>query len=76
MREARFVTLGERQMRVYPPIVEQLSQLFLNNWDNCSTLVYSYLPVALKLTTNHGSSLRDVNLPNSQCSDLRFVESV
>jgi len=39
--------LGERQMKVYPPIVEQLSQLFLNNWDNCSTLVNSLLPLAL-----------------------------
>ena len=30
--------LGERQARVYLPNVEQLSQLFPNNWDNCSTL--------------------------------------
>ena len=25
-------------MKVYRQIVEQLSQLFPNNWDNCSTL--------------------------------------
>ena len=32
-------------MRAYLLIVEQLSQLFLNNWDNCSTLVYFHQPI-------------------------------
>ena len=45
-------------MRVYLPIVEQLSQLFLNNWDNCSTLVYSYLPVALRHSC-HGEAFNE-----------------
>ena len=43
----QMLNFGNRQMRSCPPIVEQLSQLFLNNWDNCSTLVYSHLPLVL-----------------------------
>ena len=35
--QADEVTLGERQMRIHLPNVEQLSQLLPNNWDNCST---------------------------------------
>ena len=32
------VFAGDRQVRSYLPNVEQLSQLFPDNWDNCTTL--------------------------------------
>ncbi len=39
---------GERLEMDYPPIVEELSQLLVNDWDNRSTMVNLLQPLALE----------------------------